>query len=128
MDDICVGNFLFADDVARDEGYDELRGGDHGQHCPSCLVRNHTPAFLSGVVLTGAVLLLIRIWYFVEYVMFYVCIPSIYFAFCGGRRHYHGPAGNAKPAGVVESGSEKDEKGSVDNKDEGVAVSHEITN
>lgn len=46
-----------------------------------------------------------------------------------GRRHYHGPAGkNAKPAGVVEGDGEKDEKGSVDNKDEGVAVSHEITN
>ena len=52
MDDICVGNFLFADDVARDEGYDELRGGDHGQHRPSSLVRNPTRVFLSGVLLS----------------------------------------------------------------------------
>jgi hypothetical protein len=47
-----------------------------------------------------------------------------------GRRHYHGPHANteknAKSASVVEGDDEKREKHSV-GKDEGVAVSHEIT-
>jgi hypothetical protein len=51
--------------------------------------------------------------------------------FRSGRRHYHGPRANAgknaKSASVVEGDDEKREKRSVDDKDEGVAVSHEIT-
>jgi amino acid permease (GABA permease) len=64
-------------------------------------------------VITGSIALLALIWYFVD-----------------GRRHYHGPRANAgknvASAGVGGDG-EKSENRSVDDKDEGVAVSHEIT-
>ena len=59
------------------------------------------------------------------------CTHSADFTFRSGRRHYHGPHANAgknvKPAGVGEGEGEKGEKGSVDDKDEGIAASHEIT-
>jgi hypothetical protein len=56
VDDIHVGDLLVADDAACDEGHDELRRGDDGQHRPLSLVRTHAPAcpstepscFLSG--------------------------------------------------------------------------------
>jgi amino acid permease (GABA permease) len=66
-------------------------------------------------VITGSIALLALIWYFID-----------------GRRHYHGPHANAgknlKSAGVVEGDDEKREQRSVDDKDEGVAVSQKISN
>jgi hypothetical protein len=41
VDNIHVGDLLVADDAACDEGHDELRRGDDGQHRPPSLVRNH---------------------------------------------------------------------------------------
>jgi hypothetical protein len=77
-----------------------------------------------------SLLLLVRIWYFVEYVMLNECTHNADFTFRSGRRHYHGPRANAgknvASAGVGGDG-EKSENRSVDDKDEGVAVSHEIT-
>jgi len=66
-------------------------------------------------VITGSIALLALIWYFVD-----------------GRRHYHGPRGNAgkiaKSATVVEGEGEKSEKGSVEDKnEEGITVSQEIS-
>ncbi|KAI9454223.1 APC amino acid permease [Lactarius psammicola] len=66
-------------------------------------------------VITGSIALLSTIWYFID-----------------GHRHYHGPYAyvgkNATPAAGAEGSSEKDEKGSVDGKDEGITISQEIPN
>jgi hypothetical protein len=56
--------------------------------------------------------------------------PDFYLLFRSGRRHYHGPHANAVKIGksaVVGDGDDgQGEKGSVDDKDEGITVSHEI--
>lgn len=63
-------------------------------------------------VITGGIALLAMIWYFID-----------------GRRHYHGPYAyigkNTTTAVIVGGDGEKGEKGSLDGKDDGIAVSRE---
>ena len=53
---------------------------------------------------------------------------TLTFFFRSGRRHYHGPAGNKAKSPAVEGDGDKGEKSSVDDKDGGFTVSHEIRN
>ena len=46
VDDIRVGDLLFTDNAARDEGHDELCSCDYGQHRSSSIVRDHSHALL----------------------------------------------------------------------------------
>jgi hypothetical protein len=134
VDAVLVGDLFATDDAACHEGHYELRGGNYGRNRPLSIVRDHiTHAPLRFLSAEPS--------WFVPYqdmVLRRVCNaqrvhenpPDFYLLFRSGRRHYHGPHANAvkigKSAVVCGGDGEEGEKGSVDDKNEGITVSHEI--